>query len=155
VLVRHLRQWVEAGPGPARKNDAFHGSSYRRVQVVIERLLPGAHGAGLRVHEHRVGRGQAPSRRGSRPCPGAAGTQRTPGSLGEGGDAHEERRLGADCLEPVVDAGRDADEDRVLLADEELHEPFVGGGVLAGVVECDLHHPVDAGEVVGLFLVVV
>ena len=75
--------------------------------------------------------------------------------VGQGRDAHEERRLGADPLEPVVDAGRDADEDRVLLTDEELHETLVGRGVLAGVVERDLHHPVDAGEVVGLLLVVV
>lgn len=75
--------------------------------------------------------------------------------VGEGRDAHEERRLGADCLEPMVDAWRDAEEDRVLVTDEELHETLVGGGVLAGVVERDLHHPVDAGEVVGLLLVVV
>jgi len=75
--------------------------------------------------------------------------------VGESRDAHEERRLGADPLEPVVDAGRDADEDRVLLADEEFHKTPVGGRVLAGVVERDLHHPVDTGEVVGLLLVVV
>jgi len=75
--------------------------------------------------------------------------------VGQGRDAHEERRLGADPLEPVVDAGRDADEDRVLLTDEEFHETSVGGRVLAGVVERDLHHAMDTGEVVGLLFVVV
>lgn len=75
--------------------------------------------------------------------------------VGEGWDAHEERRLGANPLEPMVDTGRYADEDRVLLADEEFHKGFVSGGILARIVECNLHHSVNAGEVVCLLLVVV
>ena len=75
--------------------------------------------------------------------------------VGQGRDAHEERCLCADGLEPVIDTWRDADQDRVLFADKELHKGFMGRGILAGIVERDFHHPVNTGEVVGLFLVVV
>src|SRR5688572_2930571 len=75
--------------------------------------------------------------------------------VGLRGTVHEHRGLGSDPLHPVPHHGGDGDEDRILLAHEELVHRPLRRGALPVVVEHHLHHPLHDHEVVGLELVVV
>ena len=59
----------------------------------------------------------------------------------------------ADAHPAVIQAGRDVDDHRVVLADEEFVDPALGRGVLAPIVNHQLDHAVYAADVVRLLLV--
>lgn len=70
-----------------------------------------------------------------------------------GWDVDDERFLGSDTLESVIDAGWDLDEEAIVVPNEELGDFAARGRVGAVIVKGEFDGAADAGEVVGLVFV--